>query len=182
MTAGINVYAALSTMLAMLPADSQQIADKLGANRMTVRKWLRQLRAGGVITFGSKVGKWGSRTVHLLSSKPYRVSGRENAETVGRFILAWNAMTSRHTTATLADELGTCTRTACSIVQHMREARLLRIAGWEVHGRTVTPVYDRLDGSDAPRPARIPRSEVNALHWSKRRSVGAAGHFQGLAT
>lgn len=174
MSDGINVYSGLSQLLAMLPADSQQIADATGAKVLTVRKWLRQLRAGGVVTFGHKAGNHGARLVHLLPSKPYAPGGKERqAATVARFIEAWNAMVARHTTATLAAELDVVSRTACTIVKHMREHGLLRIAAWQVNGKTVTPVYDRLSGSDAPRPERKDRSEVNAVYWAKYRAAGS---------
>lgn len=173
MRTSLNVYAGLSQLLAMLPADSQQIADRLGSNRMTVRKWLRQLRAGGVVTFGAKHGRNGSRVVHLKPSTPFQPTGDRGAGTVGRFIDTWHAMVSRHTTATLAAELEASTRTACTIVMHMREHGLLRIAAWQVNGKTVTPAYDRLSGSDAPRPATKPREEVNAVYWRKYRAAGS---------
>lgn len=175
MSGGINIYACLSQVLAMLPADSQQIADQTGAKLRTVRQWLRQLRAGGVITFGDKRGKYGSRVVHLRPSKPYQPTGQIQAATVTRFICAWDAMVSRHTTATLAAELGTVSRTACTIVMHMRAAGLLRIAAWQANGQTVTPIYDRLSGVDAPRPERKDRSEVNAAYWVKYRAAVVSG-------
>lgn len=173
MSVGLNVYACLSQMLAMLPADAQQIADQTGAKLRTVRQWLRQLRAGGVVTFGRKLGQHGSRVVHLRQSTPFQPTSQIQAATVARFIAAWDCMVTRQTTASLAQELGTVSRTACTIVMHMRAAGLLRIAAWQVNGQTVTPVYDRLSGSDAPRPGRTPRSVVNAAYWAKHRSVGS---------
>lgn len=170
-----NVYAGLSQMLAMLPANSQQIADATGLQILTVRKWLRQLRAGGVITFGRKVGNHGSRQNLLQPSKPYTSGGAErHADTVRRFIKSWDAMVSRNTTATLAAALEVDQRTAVSIIKHMRDAGLIRIAGWQTNGQTVTPVYDRLSGSDAPRPDRKPRSEINSDHWQRRCSSSEA--------
>jgi hypothetical protein len=156
----------------MLPADSQQIAEQLGVSRSLARKWLRHLRAGGVISFRSKVGQQGCRRAVLRASTAFERAGCSGAPAiVSRFISAWDALASRQTTATLSCRIGVGRRTGMEIVAAMRAAGLVRIAGWQMRGPNPTAVYDRLDGADAPRPERKSRHSVNADHWAKRRQA-----------
>jgi len=165
------IYERLARALTLLPATGQDIADDLGVTRKAVQVWLRYLRSEGIVAYGTIRGREGRVYVRGTGVTFPRATDPWLAHGVIRFAAAWAALSRRCTTDDLADAVGTTRRAASEIARAMRDHRLIRVAAWEMRHQCVTPVYDRLPCPDVPRPARAPRTEVNARCWAKRRDA-----------
>lgn len=175
------IYCRLAQLIAMLPADTAHIAEATGVTRRAAGVWIRHLRAEGIVGYGELRQRVG-RVIVPGNGRRYAVVSVERASAgVQTFCRAWHALQARHTTDSLAAELGNTRRTMSDLLMQMRIRGLVRIAGWELRGQNYAPVYDRLPAPDVPRPTREPRVDVNSRYWAARRERMGAQAAEGRA-
>jgi DNA-binding transcriptional ArsR family regulator len=175
MSARTAIYVSLSHMLSLLPASTGELGEALGYPPRTVSNWLRELAAAGLVARGEYRQREGRVYVRTDGPRFERAGWRYESAGLQRFIVAWHALRTRHSTDTLAAVLGTHRRTSSEILRSMHEFGLVKVSGWQVRHKTLMALYDRLPRPrDVPRPPRVPRQDSNATYWA-RRKAGVVG-------
>lgn len=164
------IYRRLARIMAMLPSTSEQMAKAVGIRQDTVRDWLRWMRAEGLVKSGSRTKAAGLLWDHG-NGVGFVMSGAQPPETIKRFAALWKLLSKRQTAKNLQTTMKVSRRASEHMMQCLRVEGAVRIAGWQMSGQSLVPIYDRLPGKDAPKPARLPRGETNAKYWARRRDA-----------
>lgn len=164
-------YLPPAQMLARLPATMNELSEALGRDRAQISMWLQQFWALGTISRSRD----GAQFVWSLEpSTPHQRAGRSYTNVL-RVAKALEAARRRVSLHQIADSCGVKERQALIIVKAIRQAGgLLRIAGWENHSTALAPIYDRVRGADAPRPAPKTRLERDTEYRLRKRARAAA--------
>lgn len=162
-----SIYRSLAQMMAMLPATANDIAARTGVTPENAQLWIRCLRAEGLVRYGEFRYRAG-RLIVPGDGRTFDRSRLKAPHGLMVFAQAWRFLSQRRSSDDLAAHLGTVRRVAQKIILAMRQAGVARIGGWVMRNGRAVAMYDRLPSNDAPKPARVPRSEINAAYWARR--------------
>jgi hypothetical protein len=164
------IYNRLAYIVACLPATGKTLAESLGVSRSGLQVWVRRLRANGIVDYGAMRHRDGRVYVKGNGRSFAYARKAHESKCVERFCIAWHALERRCTVDDVAKAAGIGRRAASEIVREMHSYKLARIASWVLCGQTLTPVYDRLELPDVPRPP--PKtSRQSSREYRERRSA-----------
>lgn len=158
-------YSKLCAVLVALPGTTKQAAERAGVRHDVAAKWLRELRARGIVRITARV-RDGAIVWKREDAAPFERAGARSVQ-IALFARLWRALERTRTVAELGEQCGCTSRHASYLVNILRDAGLARIGGWVLIGATQTPRFDRLPCADVPKPAPMTRSEACAV-WRKK--------------
>lgn len=161
-----NKYRDMPRVFAALPGTPAELSARVGIRPETINCWLREMHAAGLISTERKGnGKRHERAIPL--GKSYvRADHKPTIATWCRVIRLFSQ--KRMTVKAAARELVMCPRSVSRIVQLARDVGVLRVALWEQHGVTMTPVYDAMPAPSMPKPVADTRAEMNRKYRERR--------------
>lgn len=165
-------YSKLCAVLAALPATTKQAAERAGVRHDVAAKWLRELRAHGIVKITARV-RDGAIVWNREDAAPFERGGQRSVQ-IALFARLWRALQRSSTVIELGEQCGCCARHASYMVNVLRRAGLARVSGWVLVGATQTPRFDRLPAADAPKPAPMTRAEACAKHRARVRGCEGA--------